>query len=587
MPIRGRVAAALADSAAVVAAWGAMLLAECVVVLLLWPEQFSASWEYALARRSAVPMALAMLVPAAPLVVLAWKVAGRASRGRAAAGVALTVAGGVAVGAVALGVSTGRHFASLGVRGAFVAGLGALGAAAARPVASAVARLARRPLALAALAIVLAAGAWVADAFVLPRLYPAFHVAMFVGALAGGALLGLSFRPNRPRVSRLAAFVSSGVALGAAACIAWVPHAVRDLERASNLRIALVEHAPLLGRAVLLASRARTRQAEGPSTAASIRAEPRGRPRARLERPRPRGSLDRRAARRPPVCVRLSAPDDAEHRSPRARGHDVRERVLPHSSHLVFDHVDDDGQVPAAALRSRLGAGLRDVGPAPAQVRMAHGGVLPARRVLHRRRTLSYLRARKARVRIREGRVRRSGAARVAGGRVSRARADRDAALLVGSLLRAARAVRLARGPRLRRGTVGGHRRVRQRGGDGRRRRRADRPRRAGTAAGRRRDRDGGPRRGVRRARRPLPRHDRLRRAGARAPGGRRSRRAQGRARDERGADDRPAADGALGAGHPAACTGARARSRGRCSRATRTRRRRPASPSPRPTITR
>src|SRR5271169_1178652 len=116
MASRRQVTATLADCAAVVAAWGAMLLAECVVVVLLWPEQFSASWEYALARRSVAPMALAMLLPAAPLAVLAWRTARLAARGRAAAGLALTVAGGTVAGALALGVSHGRHFAAMGIR---------------------------------------------------------------------------------------------------------------------------------------------------------------------------------------------------------------------------------------------------------------------------------------------------------------------------------------------------------------------------------------------------------------------------------------------------------------------------------------
>jgi arylsulfatase A-like enzyme len=260
------------DSAAVLAAWGAMLLAECVLVQVLWPEQFSASWEYALARRLVVPTAVGMLVPAAPLLVVAWRTAHAAARRRPAARLALTLAGGIAAGAVAFGVSTGRHLAAAGVRAAFVLALAALGAAVARPVAVAAARAGRRPLALAALGIAIAAGGWTADAFVLPRLYPAFHVAMAVAALVGGGLLGLSFRSRAARASPVAKLVACVVGIGALACVAWSPRAMRDLDRASNVRIALVEHAPLLGRAVILASVLRPAEADTPSEAAAAAA---------------------------------------------------------------------------------------------------------------------------------------------------------------------------------------------------------------------------------------------------------------------------------------------------------------------------
>jgi hypothetical protein len=259
--------AALVDSAAVVAAWGAMLLAECVVVLLLWPQQFSASWEYAMARRLVVPMGIAMVAPASLVVVLGWRIAMLAARRRARAGLLLTAVGALAGAALGWGVSSGRHFAHAGVRAAFVVGLAAVAAAAGRPLAIGVARLARRPLVLAAVGIAIAAASWLGDAFVLPRLYPAFHVALLCGTLLGGGLLGLSFRAGARRPTGAARVVACLVAVGAAACAAWTPHAARDLERASNLRIALVEHAPLLGRAVLLASRLKPAPADTQTTA--------------------------------------------------------------------------------------------------------------------------------------------------------------------------------------------------------------------------------------------------------------------------------------------------------------------------------
>jgi arylsulfatase A-like enzyme len=53
-------------------------------------------------------------------------------------------------------------------------------------------------------------------------------------------------------VARALAAVVAAVVV---ACAAWAPHAARALDRASNLRIALAEHAPLLGRAVILVTR--------------------------------------------------------------------------------------------------------------------------------------------------------------------------------------------------------------------------------------------------------------------------------------------------------------------------------------------
>jgi hypothetical protein len=269
---RRRIAAALVDSAAVVAAWGAMLLAECVVVQLLWRQQFTASWEYSLARRTVVPMALAMLAPASLLVVAGWRTAIRAARGRPAAGLALALAGASAAGALALGVSTGRHFAHVAVRAAFVLALTLVGAAAARPAAVAAARLRKRPLALAVLAVVLTACGWLGDAFVLPRLYPAFHAAMAGVALLGGALLGLSFCPRAARVTLAAGAGATAVAAAVVACAVWAPRAAAALDGASNLRIALVEHAPLLGRALLVGARLRPADAEASPAAASTAA---------------------------------------------------------------------------------------------------------------------------------------------------------------------------------------------------------------------------------------------------------------------------------------------------------------------------
>src|SRR5581483_4964167 len=116
--------AALVDAAAVVASWGAMLLTECVAVVLLWPAQFTASWEYGLARRLVLPIAFAMIAPAALGVVAAWELAMRAARGGSLARTGLVVLAGGAAAALAYGVSGGRHFAAPAVRAGFVTAFG-------------------------------------------------------------------------------------------------------------------------------------------------------------------------------------------------------------------------------------------------------------------------------------------------------------------------------------------------------------------------------------------------------------------------------------------------------------------------------
>ena len=240
---------ALVDCALVVAAWGALVFNENVLVALLWGPAFSGAWEVAQARRLVAPLALAGLAPASLTVVGWWWVARRASDGSRLARRALGALGMLAGGALGLGVSTGRHFASALVRAPFVLGLAAVGLVAAVAVGPRLARLVGSPVALGLTGVGVCGAAWLADATVLPRLYPAFHAALLVACLSGAAVAGLSLRGlgldgTRGRV------LAAVVALFAVASALRAPHAVRALEPFANLRVALVEHAPVLGRAV-------------------------------------------------------------------------------------------------------------------------------------------------------------------------------------------------------------------------------------------------------------------------------------------------------------------------------------------------
>jgi hypothetical protein len=246
--VRG-IEAALLDAAAVVVAWAAMVFLESLAVALLWDRAFSGSWEVSQARRLVAPIAIAGLAPASVTVVGWWRVARRAGEGARLAKVALAALGAIAGGALALGVSTGRHFASWSLRVPWVAVLAVAGAAGILVVAARLTAFARRPLALASAGGAVCVAAWLADAYVLPRLYPAFHGAMLGVSLVGAALVGLAARAavSSTRVARAGGLLV-GVLL--VACVARIPRALRALEPLSNLRIALVEHAPILGLAV-------------------------------------------------------------------------------------------------------------------------------------------------------------------------------------------------------------------------------------------------------------------------------------------------------------------------------------------------
>jgi sulfatase-like protein/HEAT repeat protein len=247
-----RILSWLVDAAAVLVVWTGALIAETVVLGLVERDQFSGIWEIALARRAAVPLATAGLTPAALVVAAAWRMA--TSRSRAASRL-LATCGTLAGGALAWGVSGGRHFANPELRIAFVVTISIAAAFASVFALRPLSLLRRRPMLLAMQALILAIASWLADAYVLPRLYPAFHIALLVATLIGAALLAFAvrceMRPYRV-LSRIGAALVAALVIES---VAKVPRSLSELERATNLRILLVEHAPLLGPTVVVAMR--------------------------------------------------------------------------------------------------------------------------------------------------------------------------------------------------------------------------------------------------------------------------------------------------------------------------------------------
>lgn len=258
------------ECAAVAVAWLALLFVENVVVGLVWGRDFSAAWELTLVRRFVVPIAFAGLAPVSLVVVGWWRVARLAARGAWLSIAAIRLLGGVAGAALATGVSTGRHFANPLVRAAFVLAVAVACTLLASWAAVRIARLAARPSWLALLAAILTLDAWTADALVLPRLYPAFHAAMAIATLSGAALLGLATVAGSRARRGNAAAVAVPVFFLVMGAMAWAPGASRRLDGFDNVRLTLVERAPLLGRAVQLELLSRRRADDGATTAASI-----------------------------------------------------------------------------------------------------------------------------------------------------------------------------------------------------------------------------------------------------------------------------------------------------------------------------
>jgi len=230
------------DVGAVLTVWLVMFLLENIVVGVGWNDEFAGSWEMAHARYYVTPIALAAALPAAILAVAMGRLV--AARNERVASAIVGLLGAL----VAVGVSGGRHLQTPAVRMAFVV---VVSLAAAVTTLHLVRRAPLgRPRVLAMLGLLVGTGAWLADGHVLPRLYPAFHAALLGLALAGWAASALLVR--EPRTLRPLCLAVLAVAFGA---LAWTPRAARAVVGDDNLRRVLVEHAPVLGRAVMVASR--------------------------------------------------------------------------------------------------------------------------------------------------------------------------------------------------------------------------------------------------------------------------------------------------------------------------------------------
>ncbi len=228
-----------ADAGGVLAAWLLFLALENVGVALAYRGLFAGPWEAATARLQVTPFAIAALLPFAFVAAGLGRAAGKRRYVEAVVGVAAML--------TAYGVSSGRHMASWALRAPFLMVVTGAALGAAWWLVPRAARVGRVPLAVCGAAVALFA--WSADAWILPRLYPAFHAALFAITLSGAALVSLGWRHTRFWQP------GGGTMLVVGLCfVANAPFAARRIRSSDNMRIVLVEHAPGLGRAVMLAA---------------------------------------------------------------------------------------------------------------------------------------------------------------------------------------------------------------------------------------------------------------------------------------------------------------------------------------------
>lgn len=230
------------DVGGILATWAGLLVIENFLVAVVYDKQFAGTWEMSHARWQLSPVGLAAALPLAILLVgLGQLVKER----RATLLAAMAAAAGALV---AFGVSTGRHMANPLVRGAFVLVLAAIAGAVTWAVVRRVALEKTGRLAL--LAGALGFASWLADALVLPRLYPAFHLGLFAITLGAWAATWVYMRTTLAKLP----LAATGLLL-VLASLASARRGAKTVSTDDNLRRVLVEHAPLLGRAVVVASR--------------------------------------------------------------------------------------------------------------------------------------------------------------------------------------------------------------------------------------------------------------------------------------------------------------------------------------------
>lgn len=239
-----------------------LFAAEALLITLWFRRELAGSHEVLIVVRDLLPIALLVAAPAAVAGALLVELFRRANKNRAAR-MSLALLAAVFAGVVAFFISTGRFFNGgrrlLFVGAAFVLALLCVGLAApplARAQAGGGPSIRRSVLIGGAVALVLAS-LELCNAWILPRLYPAFHLGLGALALLTAPFATLAipwaapsrrtrdFRRLVRAVSALALFTLAG---------AIAPSSAQRLSHADNVRLIFLDHAPLLSHAVEIAA---------------------------------------------------------------------------------------------------------------------------------------------------------------------------------------------------------------------------------------------------------------------------------------------------------------------------------------------
>lgn len=231
----------------------AVVLGELAVASVAGRAELAGPWELKGAVLEIGSLAWLAVLPAAWLGAALVACAERASEGggRRRWRIVVALAAAAFGFAVAWGVATGRHLSAPPIRALFAAAVALAGATVAFFTAPPIGRTFReRPRAAAAAGALAVVAVELANRFVLPRLYPAFHLGLGVLAVLLAAVVALAWRRDPSGAPRTAAAL--GLALAAAACATF---AARKLALDDNLRLVYLERAPLLARGILLGAR--------------------------------------------------------------------------------------------------------------------------------------------------------------------------------------------------------------------------------------------------------------------------------------------------------------------------------------------
>jgi arylsulfatase A-like enzyme len=245
--------------------WLVVLVIESFVVTVLFRDLIAGTWEVRALRYNVIPLVWLATLPLVVGCSLLVGIARRAAVARRWLGL-LTGLVFAAAGGVAWLLSTGRHFERIAVRMAFVTCASIVASMVTFYAWPKIARLSVGRQSACALVIVCAA--WLGDAFVLAHLYPAFHWSLAVVTLLATAWVASHWALPRWAERAAAAIL---VAIASASAMRAVS-AKANLRYETNLRVMLVERAPLLGKGVLALSLA---TAESETGAPSVDVAPR------------------------------------------------------------------------------------------------------------------------------------------------------------------------------------------------------------------------------------------------------------------------------------------------------------------------